>query len=153
MVKSYSCIFGGCQSLLWKLSTGNTLLPIAKIGKRLQWSQFVQFEGMLTGKEEKVVVVAATNRPQELDDAALRRCWDAWRSTQLFLIRSVFFQSLNLSRFTKRIYVEMPDKAGRRALVNHLLSQHGEHRFNQFFSITYLLSMECSGKWPFEVFI
>ena len=60
---------------------------------------------MLTGKEEKVVVVAATNRPQELDDAALRR-------------------------FTKRIYVEMPDKAGRRALVNHLLTQHGEHKIS-----------------------
>ena len=60
---------------------------------------------MLTGKEEKVVVVAATNRPQELDDAALRR-------------------------FTKRIYVEMPDKSGRRALVNHLLTQHGEHRIS-----------------------
>ena len=59
----------------------------------------------MTGKEEKVVVVAATNRPQELDDAALRR-------------------------FTKRIYVEMPDKAGRRALVNHLLTQHGEHRLS-----------------------
>ena len=67
--------------------------------------RFFQFEGMLTGKEEKVVVVAATNRPQELDDAALRR-------------------------FTKRIYVEMPDKAGRRALVNHLLAQHGEHRIS-----------------------
>jgi len=71
--------------------------------RRIKTEFLLQFEGMLTGKEEKVVVVAATNRPQELDDAALRR-------------------------FTKRIYVEMPDKAGRRALVNHLLSQHGEHR-------------------------
>ena len=84
---------------------------------------------MLTGKEEKVVVVAATNRPQELDDAALRRCQEAYS----FFIPLCFFLELNLSRFTKRIYVEMPDKAGRRALVNHLLSQHGEHRFNQIY--------------------
>ena len=33
-------------------------------------------------------------------------------------------------RFTKRIYVEMPDRAGRGALVNHLLTQHGEHRYD-----------------------
>jgi len=73
--------------------------------RRIKTEFLLQFEGMLTGKEEKVVVVAATNRPQELDDAALRR-------------------------FTKRIYVEMPDKTGRRALVNHLLTQHGEHRIS-----------------------
>ena len=51
----------------------------------------------------------------------------------IFFMPFGFLPKLNLSRFTKRIYVEMPDKAGRKALVNHLLSQHGEHRFNQIF--------------------
>ena len=47
-----------------------------------------------------MVVVAATNRPQELDEAALRR-------------------------FTKRVYVEMPDRETRAALVSQLLAKQG----------------------------
>jgi len=68
--------------------------------RRIKTEFLLQFEGMLTGGDERIVVVAATNRPQELDDAALRR-------------------------FTKRIYVEMPDKNGRIALVSRLISKHG----------------------------
>ena len=47
-----------------------------------------------------MVVVAATNRPQELDDAALRR-------------------------FTKRVYVRMPDVDTRTKLVTNLLAKQG----------------------------
>jgi len=68
--------------------------------RRIKTEFLLQFEGMTTGQQERVVVVAATNRPQELDDAALRR-------------------------FTKRVYVQMPDTETRRALVTQLLSKHG----------------------------
>jgi len=68
--------------------------------RRIKTEFLLQFEGMTTGQQERVVVVAATNRPQELDDAALRR-------------------------FTKRVYVQMPDTDTRRALVTQLLSKHG----------------------------
>jgi len=68
--------------------------------RRIKTEFLLQFEGMTTGQQERVVVVAATNRPQELDDAALRR-------------------------FTKRVYVQMPDTDTRRALVTGLLAKHG----------------------------
>eukprot|EP00092_Neocalanus_flemingeri_P033603 GFUD01036531.1.p1 GENE.GFUD01036531.1~~GFUD01036531.1.p1 ORF type:complete len:574 (+),score=222.58 GFUD01036531.1:126-1847(+) len=68
--------------------------------RRIKTEFLLQFEGMTTGQQERVVVVAATNRPQELDDAALRR-------------------------FTKRVYVRMPDGDTRRQLVTQLLSKHG----------------------------
>ncbi|CAN0501994.1 unnamed protein product, partial [Laminaria digitata] len=45
---------------------------------------------------DRVLVVGATNRPQELDEAARRR-------------------------FVKRLYVPLPDKNGRRQLMNILL--------------------------------
>lgn len=69
--------------------------------RRIKTEFLLQFEGMLTGDMERTVVVAATNRPQELDDAALRR-------------------------FTKRVYVRMPDPSARRALINALLVKHGD---------------------------
>jgi len=68
--------------------------------RRIKTEFLLQFEGMTTGQQERVVVVAATNRPQELDDAALRR-------------------------FTKRVYVRMPDEETRRQLVTQLLAKHG----------------------------
>lgn len=68
--------------------------------RRIKTEFLLQFEGMLSGSEEKVIVLAATNRPQELDDAALRR-------------------------FTKRVYVQMPDFGGRKALLSTLMTKHG----------------------------
>jgi len=69
--------------------------------RRIKTEFLLQFEGMLTGDMDRTIVVAATNRPQELDDAALRR-------------------------FTKRVYVRMPDPSARRALINALLAKHGD---------------------------
>jgi SpoVK/Ycf46/Vps4 family AAA+-type ATPase len=46
-----------------------------------------------------VLVIGATNRPQELDEAARRR-------------------------FTKRVYIPLPDADARRGMVQHLLSQN-----------------------------
>lgn len=68
--------------------------------RRIKTEFLLQFEGMTTGSGERIVVVAATNRPQELDDAALRR-------------------------FTKRVYVRMPDVETRTKLVTHLLEKQG----------------------------
>jgi len=74
--------------------------------RRIKTEFLLQFEGMTTGSQERVVVVAATNRPQELDDAALRR-------------------------FTKRVYVRMPDSETRTALVSQLLAKHGSPLTNK----------------------
>jgi len=68
--------------------------------RRIKTEFLLQFEGMMTGQQERTIVVAATNRPQELDEAALRR-------------------------FTKRVYVRMPDNNTRRELVKSLLAREG----------------------------
>ncbi|XP_041353121.1 spastin-like isoform X2 [Gigantopelta aegis] len=67
--------------------------------RRLKTEFLVQFDGVASGSDDKVLVMGATNRPQELDDAVLRR-------------------------FTKRVYVMMPDLATRRSMISHLLSKH-----------------------------
>lgn len=59
----------------------------------------VEFDGLPCSPEERVLVMAATNRPQELDEAALRR-------------------------FTKRVYVTLPDTQTRILLLRRLLSKH-----------------------------
>ena len=85
--------------------------------RRIKTEFLLQFEGMTTASAERIVVVAATNRPQveisrsyylmnvsqclqELDDAALRR-------------------------FTKRVYVRMPDVETRTKLLTQLLAKQG----------------------------
>lgn len=63
--------------------------------RRLKTEFLVQFDGV-AGSSDRVVVIGATNRPWELDDAVRRR-------------------------MPKRVCVSLPDAAARRAMVGHLL--------------------------------
>ncbi|WAR20546.1 SPAST-like protein [Mya arenaria] len=53
--------------------------------RRLKTEFLVQFDGVAGSSDDKVLIMGATNRPQELDDAVLRR-------------------------FSKRVYVSMPNQ-------------------------------------------
>lgn len=66
--------------------------------KRLKTEFLVQFDGVTSGGADapRVVVLAATNRPGDIDEAVRRR-------------------------LPRRIYVPLPDAAGRRALLTRLL--------------------------------
>uniref|UniRef100_A0A182YRX2 microtubule-severing ATPase n=1 Tax=Anopheles stephensi TaxID=30069 RepID=A0A182YRX2_ANOST len=69
--------------------------------RRLKTEFLVQFDGLPANTEaDKIVVMAATNRPQELDEAALRR-------------------------FPKRVYVTLPDRDTRELLLRRLLQKQG----------------------------
>ncbi|XP_043480447.1 spastin isoform X1 [Leptopilina heterotoma] len=69
--------------------------------RRLKTEFLVEFDGLPCNPEERVLVMAATNRPQELDEAALRR-------------------------FTKRVYVMLPDLKTRVILLQRLLGKHND---------------------------
>ena len=56
----------------------------------------MQLDGAGTNAEVRVVVIGATNRPEELDEAVRRR-------------------------FVKRIYIPLPDNESRRQLFKNLL--------------------------------
>lgn len=66
--------------------------------RRLKTEFLVQMDGLLGGADSqaRVVLIGATNRPQELDDAARRR-------------------------FSQRIYIPLPDPPARAALLSGLL--------------------------------
>ncbi|XP_051148153.1 uncharacterized protein LOC127263169 isoform X2 [Andrographis paniculata] len=64
--------------------------------RRLKSEFLVQFDGVSSSSGDLVTVIGATNKPQELDDAVLRR-------------------------LVKRIYIPLPDKNARRLLLKHKL--------------------------------
>jgi spastin len=66
--------------------------------KRLKTEFLVQFDGVSSNSEDKIVVIGATNRPFDLDEAVLRR-------------------------FTSRIYIGQPNKKARKAIIGRLLNQ------------------------------
>ncbi|XP_018024631.1 spastin [Hyalella azteca] len=66
--------------------------------RRLKTQFLLEFDGVRTRNDDRVLVMGATNRPQELDAAALRR-------------------------FSKRIYVSLPDCTTRRILLHKLLTK------------------------------
>ncbi|KAL8610922.1 hypothetical protein ACOMHN_042540 [Nucella lapillus] len=68
--------------------------------RRLKTEFLVQFDGVSSSPEDRILVMGATNRPQELDDAVLRR-------------------------FSKRVYVTIPDHETRVTMLTHLLKKQG----------------------------
>lgn len=64
--------------------------------RRIKTEFLVQLDGAGTNQEARVVILGATNRPDELDEAARRR-------------------------FVKRIYIPLPDVPGRRGLFKSLM--------------------------------
>jgi len=56
----------------------------------------VQLEGARTSGEERILIIGATNRPQELDEAVRRR-------------------------FTKRLYIPLPNAKARRQLIDTII--------------------------------
>ncbi|XVF22680.1 hypothetical protein REPUB_Repub12eG0191900 [Reevesia pubescens] len=64
--------------------------------RRLKSEFLIRFDGVTSNPNDLVIVIGATNKPQELDDAVLRR-------------------------LVKRIYVPLPDENIRRLLLQHKL--------------------------------
>lgn len=84
------------DSLLSERSSGEH-----EASRRLKTEFLVEFDGLPSNPEnDRIVVLAATNRPQELDEAALRR-------------------------FPKRVYVSLPDLNTRELLLKRLLAKQG----------------------------
>ncbi|KAK9880216.1 hypothetical protein WA026_010090 [Henosepilachna vigintioctopunctata] len=63
--------------------------------RRLKTEFFIQIDGASTAQEERLLLIAATNRPQELDEAARRR-------------------------FVKRLYIPLPEFEARLELLKKL---------------------------------
>ncbi|XP_062282915.1 spastin-like [Scomber scombrus] len=68
--------------------------------RRLKTEFLIEFDGVQSGGDDRVLVMGATNRPQELDEAVLRR-------------------------FSKRVYVALPMEQTRLKLLKNLLGKHG----------------------------
>ncbi|XP_075518488.1 uncharacterized protein LOC142552639 isoform X2 [Primulina tabacum] len=64
--------------------------------RRLKSEFLIQFDGVTSSSDDLVTVIGATNKPQELDDAVLRR-------------------------LVKRIYIPLPNETARRVLLKHKL--------------------------------
>ena len=66
--------------------------------RRLKTEFFVQIDGASTASDERILLIGATNRPQELDDAARRR-------------------------FVKRLFIPLPEKEGRKQIIENLIKK------------------------------
>ncbi|XP_028178091.1 fidgetin-like protein 1 [Ostrinia furnacalis] len=64
--------------------------------RRIKTEFLVQFDGAATGDEERLLIIGATNRPHELDEAARRR-------------------------LVKRLYIPLPEHDARKQMIENLL--------------------------------
>ncbi|XP_076354429.1 fidgetin-like protein 1 isoform X4 [Tachypleus tridentatus] len=67
--------------------------------RRIKTELLIQLDGLATSTDERLLIVGATNRPQELDEAARRR-------------------------LVKRLYIPLPGSAARCHIITRLLSYH-----------------------------
>ncbi|KAI3636324.1 hypothetical protein MIR68_005676 [Amoeboaphelidium protococcarum] len=74
----------------------------SEASRRLKTEFLIQFDGVATDPNDRVVLIAATNRPQDLDEAVRRR-------------------------FTKRLYIPLPEAETRSQLLKQLLDKHKRH--------------------------
>ncbi|KAK3824964.1 MAG: P-loop containing nucleoside triphosphate hydrolase protein [Benniella sp.] len=82
------------DSLLTQRSDGEV-----EASRRIKTEFLVQFDGVgVGGEEDRILIVGATNRPQEIDEAARRR-------------------------FQKRLYIPLPEGQGRHSLMMRLLEK------------------------------
>ncbi|XP_064790576.1 fidgetin-like protein 1 isoform X2 [Oncorhynchus masou masou] len=65
--------------------------------RRIKTEFLVQLDGAATSANDRILVVGATNRPQEIDEAARRR-------------------------LSKRLYIPLPEAAARRQIVSNLMA-------------------------------
>uniref|UniRef100_A0A3Q3W8Z6 Fidgetin-like protein 1 n=1 Tax=Mola mola TaxID=94237 RepID=A0A3Q3W8Z6_MOLML len=70
--------------------------------RRIKTEFLVQLDGAATAAEDRILVVGATNRPQEIDEAARRR-------------------------LAKRLYIPLPEAAARLQIVTNLMAQEKKH--------------------------
>uniref|UniRef100_A0A6V7IA90 AAA+ ATPase domain-containing protein n=1 Tax=Bracon brevicornis TaxID=1563983 RepID=A0A6V7IA90_9HYME len=73
--------------------------------RRIKTEFLIQLDGATTGEEDRILIIGATNRPQELDEAARRR-------------------------FVKRLYIPLPESDARKQIVENLL-KHERHKLTQ----------------------
>ncbi|NXP73797.1 FIGL1 protein, partial [Ramphastos sulfuratus] len=66
--------------------------------RRIKTEFLVQLDGATTSSEDRILVVGATNRPQEIDEAARRR-------------------------LAKRLYIPLPEASARKQIVTRLMSR------------------------------
>ncbi|XP_025081214.1 fidgetin-like protein 1 isoform X2 [Pomacea canaliculata] len=66
--------------------------------RRIKTEFLVQLDGAATQAEERLLIIGATNRPQEIDEAARRR-------------------------FVKRLYIPLPDSEARQHIVSRLMAE------------------------------
>lgn len=66
--------------------------------RRLKNEFFIQLDGAATNEDDNIIIIGATNRPQELDEAVRRR-------------------------FVRRLYVPLPAKQARQQIIEKLVKQ------------------------------
>jgi SpoVK/Ycf46/Vps4 family AAA+-type ATPase len=85
------------DSLLTQRASGEN-----EASRRIKTEFLIQLDGAGSSEDEKILVLGATNRPQELDEAARRR-------------------------FMKRLYIPLPNAVAREALLKRLLTQNSNN--------------------------
>lgn len=75
--------------------------------RRIKTEFLVQLDGVCTNNEERVLLIGATNRPQDLDE----------------VFYYILFQAAR-RRFTRRLYIPLPDKKARKYLLSKLLNEN-----------------------------